>query len=113
MRGTAFAIACALVLAGCGESDPPLAPIDRAELHRFVDRARTAARAGDLPATNAALEALQARVRELRAAGRVDDAAAERLLKYSAVTQLRARQTLAPAGPTGPAAAGEAGADAG
>ena len=105
MRGTAFVIACALGLAGCGESDPPLAPIDRAELHRFVDRARTAARAGNLPATHAALEALQARVRELRAARRVGEATAERLLKYSAVTQLRARQTLAPAGR---AAAGEA-----
>ena len=105
MRGTAFAIACALVLAGCGESDRQLAPIDRSELHRFVDRARVAARAGDLPATHAALEALQARVRELRAAGRVGDETAERLLKYSAVTQLRARTTLAPAGP---AAAGEA-----
>ena len=96
MRGTAFAIACALVLAGCGESDPTLAPVDRTELHRFVDRARVAVRAGDLPATDAALEALQARVRELRAAGRIADATAERLLKYSAVTQLRARQMLAP-----------------
>lgn len=107
MRGTAFAIACAVVLAGCGESDRQLAPIDRSELHRFVDRARLAARAGDLPATDAALEALRARVRKLRAAGRVGDETAERLLKYSAVTQLRARQTLAPGGPAAARDSGE------
>lgn len=111
MRGTALAIASALVLAGCGASDPPLAPIDRSELHRFVDRARVAAHAGDLPATHAALETLQARVRELRAAGRLGDETAERLLTYSAVTQLRARQTLAPGGPA--AAGSEAGGDGG
>ena len=96
MRRTALAIAGALLLAGCGGSSPQLAPIERNELHAFVERARTAARAGDLPATHAALEALQARVRELRAAGRLDGEVAERLLKYSAVTQLRARTTLAP-----------------
>jgi hypothetical protein len=98
MRGTAPAIACALVLAGCGEASPQLAPIERRELHAFVERARTAARAQDLAATNAALVTLRARVRTLRARGRIDRAMADRLLKYSAVTQLRARQTLAPAG---------------
>ena len=98
MPRTAFALTCvfALGIAGCGDRRPQLAPIERTELHRFVDRARSAARAGDLPATSAALEALQARVRELRAGGRVDRDTAEQLLKYSAVTQLRARQTLAP-----------------
>jgi hypothetical protein len=105
MRGTAFAIACALLLAGCGDSSPQLAPIERDELHGFVDRARSAARAGDPERTNAALEALRARVRALRGAGRIDEERADELLKYSAVTQLRARQTLAP-GP--PAATGEA-----
>ena len=108
MRATAFAIACALALSGCGSSSPQLAPIERDELHAFVDRARTAARARDLAAANAALEALQARVRELRAAGRLDRRTAGRLLKYTAVTQLRARQTLDPRGsPTGDAAAAE------
>lgn len=97
MRGTAFAIACALLLAGCGGSSPQLAPIERAELHAFVERARVAARAGDLARTNAALEGLRARVRTLREAGRIDEELADPLLKYSAVTLLRARQTLAPA----------------
>jgi len=109
MRGTALAIACGLVLAACGESDPPVAPIDRTELHRFVERARVAARAGDLAATHAALEALQARVRTLRAGGRVGAETAERLLRYSAVTQLRARQTLAPGGPAAAGAAEDGG----
>ena len=95
MRAIALPLACALVLAACGSSSPQLAPIERDELHAFVDRARSAARAGDLPATNTALEALQARVRELRGAGRLDRETAEQLLKYTAVTQLRARQTLA------------------
>ncbi len=97
MRGTAFAIAGAILLAGCGGStSPPLAPIERNELHGFVDRARSAARAGDLAATEGAIESLRARVRQLRGAGRIDDEAADRLLKYSAITRLRARQTLAP-----------------
>jgi hypothetical protein len=96
---TALALAGALVATGCGDSRAQLAPIERDELHGFVERARSAARAQDLTATDAALEALQARVRELRRAGRLDREAAEQLLKYSAVTQLRARQTLAP-GPT-------------
>lgn len=103
MRGTASAIACALLLAACGDSSPQIAPIERDELHAFVDRARTAARARDLAATTAALEALQARVRELRAGRRLDDATAHVLLKYSAVTQLRARTTLAPRQPAGAA----------
>jgi hypothetical protein len=96
MRGMALAIACALLLAGCGGSSPQLAPIERGELHAFVDRARAAARAGDLAGTDAALEALQTRVRGLRAAGRIDEAVADQLLKFSAVAQLRARTTLAP-----------------
>jgi hypothetical protein len=98
MRRRAYALACVLAfaIAGCGDRRPQLAPIERAELHRFVDRARGASRAGDLPATNAALEALRTRVRELRSAGRLDREIAEQLLKYSAVAQLRARQTLAP-----------------
>lgn len=99
----AVALAGALVLGGCGDSSPQLAPIERKELHAFVDRARSAAAVRDLTATNAALEALQARVRVLREAGRIDGELAQRLLTYSAVTQLRARQTL------DPAAAGEAG----
>jgi ribosomal protein L19E len=98
MSRTALALACALALgiAGCGERRPQLAPIERTELHRFVDRARSAARDGDLTATDAALEALRERVRELRAGGRMDRETADELLKYSAVAQLRARQTLAP-----------------
>lgn len=108
MRATAFAIACALGLAGCASSSPQLAPIERDELHAFVDRARTAARARDLAAADAALEALQARVRELRASGRLDRQTADQLLKYTAVTQLRARQTLDPQrSTTGDAAARE------
>ena len=92
----AVALVGILVLNGCGDTAAPLAPIERGELHGFVERARTAARAQDLAATNAALEDLQARVRTLRARGRIDPALADRLLKYSAVTALRARQTLAP-----------------
>jgi len=99
MRGTVGLIAGLLLLGGCGGSSPQLAPIERDELHSFVERARSAARAGDLPATDAALEALQARVRELRGAGRLQREAADRLLKYSAVTQLRARTTLGSAAP--------------
>ena len=94
MRALVCVIACALVLVACGSSSPQLATIERDELHALVDRARTAARARDLAGTNAALEALQARVRELRDAGRLDRGAAEQLLKYAAVTQLRARTTL-------------------
>jgi hypothetical protein len=106
MRRTALAIALALVIGGCGGSRPQLAPIERTELHGFVDRARSAARAGDLPATNAALEALRARVRALRGAGRLDAESAARLLKYSAIAQLRARQTLPPRAAARPAAGG-------
>lgn len=105
MRGTVFAIFCALVFPACGSSSPQLAQIERDELHAFVDRARTAARARDLATTHAALEALRARVRELRGAGRLDVESADQLLKYSAVTQLRARQTLPPRAGTAEAAA--------
>ena len=100
---TVLALAGALVGSGCGDSGRQLAPIERAELHAFVDRARAAATARDLAGTIGALEALEARVRELRGAGRMDPETAEQLLKYSAVTQLRARSTLKPA----PAAADE------
>lgn len=106
MHAVVSVIACALVLVACGSSSPQLAPIERDELHAFVDRARSAAMVRDLAATNAALEALQARVRELRARGRLSAKTAEQLLKYTAVTQLRARQTLAARGArTGDAAA--------
>ena len=104
---TALALAGALAATGCGDTKAQLAPIERDELHGFVDRARTAARAKDPTATHAALEALQARVRELRGAGRLDREAAEQLLKYSAVTQLRARRTLGSAPPAAPAAQAE------
>jgi len=113
MRAAAPVIVGLLMLSGCGGSSPQLAPIERNELHGIVDRARSAARAGDLPGTDSALEALQARVRELRGAGRLDGAAADQLLKYSAVTQLRARTTLrsAPSSPPVPPVAGEGEAD--
>ena len=104
MRGTASAIVCALLLAGCGDSGPQLAPIERKGLHAFVERARTAASAQDLAGTTAALEALQARVRTLRKAGRIDRETADRLLKYSAIAQLRARTTLGSEPPPVPAA---------
>lgn len=100
----AVALAAALVLAGCGDSGPRLAPIERQELHAFVERARSAATRRDLAATNAALEALQARVRALREAGRIDGEMAQRLLKYSAIAQLRARSTLRSETPPVPAA---------
>ena len=92
------------LLGGCGDDTPQLAPIERKELHAFVDRARSAATARDLAATTAALEALQARVRALRQAGRIDRETAERLLKYSAIAQLRARSTLGSEAPAAPAA---------
>lgn len=100
----AVALAGVLVLSGCGDSTPQLAPIERKELHAFVDRARSAATERDLAATNAALEALRARVRALREAGRIDAELAQRLLKYSAIAQLRARTTLRPEPSPAPAA---------
>ena len=103
MRGTASVIAGVLVLGGCADSRPQLAPIERKELHAFVDRARSAAKTRDLAATDAALEALQARVRALREAGRIEPEAADRLLKYSAIAQLRARTSLRSEPPPAPA----------
>lgn len=100
----AVALAGVVILGGCGDDAPQLAPIERKELHAFVDRARSAATARDLAATNAALEALQARVRGLREAGRIDPQTAARLLKYSAITQVRARSTLGSEPPAAPTA---------
>ena len=97
-------VAVGLVLGGCGDSSPQLAPIERRELHAVVERARSAATARDLSATNAALEALQTRVRALREAGRVDGETAEQLMKYSAIAQLRARRALRAEPATAPAA---------
>ena len=105
----AGALAGILILGGCGDSRPQLAPIEREELHAFVERARSAATARDLPATSAALEALQARVRTLREAGRIDRETAGRLLKYSAIAQLRARTTLGSGPPPAPAAEADPG----
>lgn len=88
--------ACVAFTAGCGGDGLPsqLTPGQRADLHTLVDQARTAAGAGDLAATNAALARLKARVRTLRDDGALEDDRAAELLKYVAVAELKAARTV-------------------
>ncbi len=92
--------------AGCGGDGLPraLTPGQRADLHTLVGQARTAAGAGDLATTDAALERLKARVRTLRESGALDKAQAAELLKYAALAELKAQTTLRAAAQTPPAA---------
>ena len=97
--------------AGCGGDGLPreLTPGQRADLHTLVGQARTAAGAGDLAATNAALARLKARVRTLRESGALDGDDATELLKYAALAELKAGATIRapvapPAAPTPPPA---------
>lgn len=104
-RSGAAVIACAALALGCGDDDPAtrITPAQASDLHTLVDRGRTAAAAGDLDATRAALERLDAEVRALRDSGALDGGRAAELLKISAVTKLKAARTLRPATPAAPA----------
>jgi len=81
---------------GCGGNGLPheVTPGQRADLHTLVGQARTAAGAGDLAATSAALARLKARVRMLRASGALEGAHAAELLKYAALAELKAQVTI-------------------
>lgn len=93
---TAAAGACLALTAGCGGDGLPsqLTPGQRADLHTLVGQARTAAGAGDLAGTNAALQRLKARVRTLRDDGALGKDRAAELLKYAAVAELKAARTV-------------------
>ena len=108
--------ACLALTAGCGGDGLPsqLTPGQRADLHTLVGQARTAAGAGDLAGTNAALARLKARVRTLRDDGALGKDRAAELLKYAAVAELKAARTVrapvatpAPPAPPAPAPAPE------
>jgi len=88
--------ACLALTAGCGGDGLPrqLTPGQRADLHTLVGQARTAAGAGDLAGTNAALARLKARVRTLRDDGALGKDRAAELLKYAAVAELKASRTV-------------------
>ncbi len=88
--------ACLALTAGCGGDGLPsqLTPGQRADLHTLVGQARTAAGAGDLAGTNAALARLKARVRTLRDDGALGEDRAAELLKYAAVAELKAARTV-------------------
>ena len=88
--------ACLALTAGCGGDGLPsqLTPGQRADLHTLVGQARTAAGAGDLAGTNAALARLKARVRTLRDDGALGEDRAAELLKYAAVAELKAGRTV-------------------
>ena len=92
----AAAGACLALTAGCGGDGLPsqLTPGQRADLHTLVGQARTAAGAGDLAGTNAALARLKARVRTLRDEGALGKDRAAELLKYAAVAELKAARTV-------------------
>jgi len=104
-RSGAAVIACATLALGCGDDNPEtrITPAQESDLHTLVARARTAATAGDLDATRAALDRLDAEVRALRDSGALDDGSAAELLKISAVTKLKAARTLQPAAAAAPA----------
>ncbi len=94
--------ACAALAVGCGGEGLPqrITPAQESDLHTLVDRGRGAAAAGDLAATRAALDRLDAEVRALRDSGALDDGRAAELLKISAVTELKATRALRPAVPS-------------
>ena len=104
-RSGAAVIACATLALGCGGDDPGarITPAQASDLHTLVERGRAAAATGDLDATRAALDRLDAEVRALRGSGALDDDRAAELLKISAVTKLKAARTLPPAAPAAPA----------
>ncbi|MEA2193721.1 MAG: hypothetical protein QOG42_155 [Solirubrobacteraceae bacterium] len=94
----AGAFACLALPAGCGDGGLPrqLTPGQRADLHTLVGQARAAAAAGDLGATQAALQRLAARVRTLRDDGALEKGSAAELLKHGALAELKAAHTIAP-----------------
>lgn len=105
-RSTLLAvIACSALAIGCGGGGlgQRLTPGQESDLHTLIERGRTAAVAGDLAATHAALERLNTEVRALREKGALGDDSAAELLKISAVTELKATRTLQPAAPAAPA----------
>ncbi len=97
----AVVVACAALAVGCGDDGLPqrITSGQESDLHTLVDRGRTAAAAGDLAATQAALQRLDAEVRALRERGALGADRAKELLKISAVTKLKATRTLQPAAP--------------
>ncbi len=88
------ALALGLAFSGCGGGSPHLTPVQQTDLRTLLTRARTAAQERDLPSTRAALDTFAARVRSLRDHGDLAEDRAQTLLKFSAITTLKAARTI-------------------